>query len=450
MPPGNWFHARPFWLSARVRVNARLFVVLAVCVTVPFGLRQPADWFEVYVPAAARLWTGGPLYPNPFRFVYPPLAAFLAGSFLNLPPLAGRALWLGLNAVALMVLWFGAWRLADTPMDAPAATAEKEPLIALLGLACGIPFALDALSNQQPDLILGALIIGGCLLLEHGRALSAATLFGLAAAVKCTPLLWGPYLAWRRRWGAAGLVFVAAVGFSLLPDLVIPPMHTRPRLVEWASHHIPMLARKDVDVGSWANDISYNHSLAGLAHRLVLLSPVWDGSGLRFSARATRPSAVVLKGAVYSLGLALVLLAALASRQGRCCSAARSSERGGGSFTVLEYALVCLLMLILSPMSSKPHFCTLVLPGFCLARRMFQRRELTLQLITGAALLAALVSNMDLVGKHTYTVVVWSGSVFASAALLYSGCCWSLWRLPVTTEDASVNSRADVRMPLVA
>ena len=32
----------------------------------------------------------------------------------------------------------------------------------------------------------------------------------------------------------------------------------------------------------------------------------------------------------------------------------------------LEFSLVFILMMLLSPQSSKPHFCTLLLPAFCL------------------------------------------------------------------------------------
>jgi hypothetical protein len=431
-------------------LDTRLFVFLALCLTIPFVFRQPADWFRVYVPAAASLWSGEALYPNSFRYVYPPLGAFLAGPFLFLPASAARILWLVLNAAAMAVLWRGAWALAAEGRSGSVQVGKsKEYLIAFLGLVCGIPFALDSLSNQQPDLILGALVIVGCCLLQRGRTLGAATLFGLAAAMKCTPLLWGPYLAWRRQWRGGAWVVLVALGLNLLPDLVVPPPQARPRLVEWASRHLTPLACQDTDVGTWASGVNFNHSLAGMAHRLFLVSPEWEGTHLRTVAKENRPAGSILKGLVYGTAFALVLLAVLSSRRGRLRHAHAGQQTGNG-LAAVEYSLVCLLMLLLSPMSSKPHFCTLVLPGFCLARRVMERRDWVLRLILEGSLAAVLVSNKDLMGARVYTFAVWYGSVFASAAVLYAGCCWSLGWAPREAESTSTKPQAAREAPLAA
>src|SRR5438874_1333 len=83
--------------------------------------------------------------------------------------------------------------------------------VVCLGLACALPYVLSVMDHQQTDLLIAALLIGGCLALQRARALSAATLFGLAAGMKCTPLLWAPYLAWRGRWKAAAWLVAVAV-----------------------------------------------------------------------------------------------------------------------------------------------------------------------------------------------------------------------------------------------
>src|SRR5439155_5919371 len=120
-------------------------------------------------------------------------------------------------------------------------------------------------------------------------------------------------------------------------------------------------------------------------------------------------------------GLALVLLGALAAGRARrrMPVALRGTERPN---EVLEYSLVCILMLLLSPQSSKPHFCTLLLPGFCLARLVIQHREPVLGVLLCAAIGAGLLSNKDLVGGAIYEVAIWYGSVFWNTALLFIGC----------------------------
>ena len=45
------------------------------------------------------------------------------------------------------------------------------------------------------------------------------------------------------------------------------------------------------------------------------------------------------------------------------------AEELDGDIKPWNVAIVLLLMLLLSPMSSKAHFGTLIVPGFCLARK---------------------------------------------------------------------------------
>ena len=94
----------------------------------------------------------------------------------------------------------------------------------------------------------------------------------------------------------------------------------------------------------------------------------------------------------------------------------------------MEYSLVLVLMLLLSPMSSKPHFCTLVVPGLCLARLAVERRDRLLMCVMAVAIGAGLLSNKDLWGAHIYDFALWYGSVFANAVVLYLGCVYALWR----------------------
>ena len=384
------------------------------------------------MPAASRLWSGEPLYSN--SYVYPPLSAFFASIFLVMPDLINRLVWYGINVLAFAIVLRGAWSLAAAGRAEPASqSVPNTHAIAILGLTCGIFFAFDALTNQQIDLILAALVVGGCQLLQRGRALSAALLFGLAAALKCTPLLWSGYLLWRRQWLASFLVVAGAIGFNLVPDVIVPPPQHRPRLLDWATQCLTGLATSDA--GVFYSAMNFNHSIAGVAHRLVLFHPSWDGADMHIAPRESRPGPLALKGLVYGFGLALVALVLLASWRSR-----RKLASGGrkppeiavittlGAYAPgsLEFSLVFMLMLFLSPMSSKPHFCTLFLPGFCLARLAIERRDRVIGLLLGAAIMAGLVSNKDLVGERVYDFVIWYGSVFWSCLLLFAGCCHAL------------------------
>ena len=91
-----------------------------------------------------------------------------------------------------------------------------------------------------------------------------AVAFGVAAAFKCTPLLFAPYLAWKRQFAGAIAVVVVGVGLNFLPDLAYPPADGKPRAVVWKDRFLVPMASKERDPGVWASAVGYNHSLAGV------------------------------------------------------------------------------------------------------------------------------------------------------------------------------------------
>src|SRR5262249_4896130 len=92
-----------------------------------------------------------------------------------------------------------------------------------------------------------------------------------------------------------------------------------------------------------------------------------------------------------------------------------------------ESGMLFLLMLLLSPMSSKAHFGTLILPGFCLARAAWASQRKVLWGLVGAAALLAVLSNKDPLGEHLYTLSLWYGVVTWETILLLVGS-WFLLR----------------------
>src|SRR5207249_2663870 len=102
-------------------------------------------------------------------------------------------LWYLINVVCVIGLVRWAWRVSGGgPLEGAGAPDWREHLVFGIGLACAFRFVMDCLAHQQIDLVIGALLMGGCLALARSRGLLAATAFGLAAALKCTALLWAP------------------------------------------------------------------------------------------------------------------------------------------------------------------------------------------------------------------------------------------------------------------
>jgi hypothetical protein len=187
----NWLWTHPYTVATAV-----LFVGLAV----PFLTIRGSEWKHVFVTAAEILRRGQDLYQPQNGFAYPAFMAWAALPFTFVPTPVERGAWLAVNLVCLAALVRWAWRLAGGGrLQGAAPAARGEHLAAVLGFLCGAPYLCNCMNHQQTDIVIGALLLGGCLLLNRDRPMTAAVCFGLAAAMKCTALLWAPYLVWRRR-----------------------------------------------------------------------------------------------------------------------------------------------------------------------------------------------------------------------------------------------------------
>ena len=103
--------------------------------------------------------------------------------------------------------------------------------------------------------------------LVRGRPFLGATLLGLAAACKCTPLLFAPYLFWPRRWLEALCLVAVALGVNVLPDLVSSSPSGQFWLTDFTTRYLTPLTQANHYTGSWGSDIAYNQSLSGAGER---------------------------------------------------------------------------------------------------------------------------------------------------------------------------------------
>jgi hypothetical protein len=407
------------WLLDHPYTAAGVLVLAAL--SVPFLTRDDSEWEYVYVRAAHELRAGHDIYQADIGNSYPPFATLAALPFNALPPRAERCLWLAVNFGCLVFMLRGAWRLAGGgPLQGGARAPRRAHLAAVLGALCGAVYLQNSLAHQQTDVVLGAALIAGCLALRGERSLVAATCFGLAAAVKCTPLLWAPYLVWRRRPLAAAWLVAVALGVNLLPDLVQAPESGRLWLAEYYHRYLRPLGAADHYVGTWHSDLVYNQSLAGAAQRWLTTTWEWAPADCVVGGRPGHVGPRALTVVVYGIEALLVLLTlAVCRRPFRPLQADAPAAVGRNA---LEYSTVLLLMLLLSPMSSKAHFGVLILPGFCLARASLVDNRRLLLPVLAAAVLLAVASNKDPLGERLYTLSLWLGCVTWQTLLLLAGC----------------------------
>lgn len=411
----------------RVPPYALLACVLVLAVAPRFIFSKHSEWQQVYADTGRQFRDGDGLYGKGQPYVYPPFMAAVAMPFASLPEKGSRAVWLLINALALVVVVRSAWQLAGGGRRLPGwDSSRSEHLIVWLGLACGGYYILDALGHQQTDLVIAALLLRGCLALQQDRSLLAGVLFGIAAGCKCTPLLFAPYLIWRGRWVGSIALVATAIVINFIPDLIHRPAQGGTWLNVWFQTYIAPQVRGEALPGMWASDVIYNQSLAGALNRWTQTNWEWTAAGVTVVPAVDALSAVQLKQLVRIAQFGLIAMAALVFLHRPFRKTAGDSA---GPRDSLECSLILILMLLLSPMSSKPHFCTLMLAGFCLGRAIMQtERRVLIGSILGLAIVCGLLANKDLVRARIYTLVLWYGLVTISALTLGLGCGYCLLR----------------------
>jgi alpha-1,2-mannosyltransferase len=202
------------------------------------GTPVPADWVRDYVIARARLEDGrqaappmgdeanerGARYGAPRvvllaapYYIHPPPAIVAVLPFARLPWRTAALAWAAGSLVALVWLAFSLLRIW-TPDASPQPSR-----VTLLTLALAVwPPTLYCFEKGQWSIWLAALLAAGWTSLEARRAGRAGSLFGVAAALKITPMVVIGHLLFRSRRAATALL-VTAGGIALVALAVIGP-----------------------------------------------------------------------------------------------------------------------------------------------------------------------------------------------------------------------------------
>jgi len=198
-----------------------------------------------------------------------------------------------------------------------------------------------------------------------------------------------------------------------------------------ASDHVP---------GSWYSEIVYNQSVSGAINRWFTTGWTWTpDAGFAVVHRESLLSPASLKWLVYGLELAFLIGALLAIGRRKASSGSIDSTQRPREGVAYSVALI--LMLLFSPMSSKPHFCTLLLPAFCLARLALTRPSHRLGLCLAAAIAAGTAGIKGLWGGEAAALALWCGNVMWSTIFLFAGCLGALLPAKTVADTGLVSAR---------
>lgn len=383
------------------------------------GTRGTSE-LPVYTVGAQRMLRGEEIYrrSDAKPFTYPPFFALPFTVLGEVPMEAPRpwpayVAWYLVNAAALLGI------VALLHRRLVRGRVGAVPFWALCALLAG-RHVTAVFENQSHDLLVFLLVVLGVEAWCRGRDRGAGGWFGIAAACKATPLLFALPLLLRRRWPALIGMAAALVVATLLPDLLAPRADGRLWVAAWVATFVADVSPGATasSAGAWTAGSVLNQSLSGTLHRLmtpVADQPQWfvfDAAVVDAGPGVRRAMTLLASAAV----LALVGWAAVVSARAPATETEVGLRRLG-----VGAAVVC-GMVLLSPMSSKSHFCVLLLPvAFCTAHVLGGHRDgLLIGLGAGVALLGT-ATIKGLVGSRLGNWFLAHGSVTWTAALALVG-----------------------------
>lgn len=404
-------------------------IPILIALAAQAALKRQSEWLDVYVSAARIFLHGQDYYAAGVGYLYPPFQAILAIPFVPLPNLAARTLWYAVNVAAAVCMLRSSWRMAGGPELRGVSQTDRREWIALsIGLLCCGFYVLNAFAHQQSDVVIAALAMTGCAGLLRGRKIGGPILIGLAAAFKGPPLLFAVYFLFRRQWSTAALIVAVALGVNLIPDLIYSAPGGGTWLEHWLRDYVLPTQYLHTALGTWGSELIYNQSLGGTLQRLVNTKLQWTIHNHLEVEKLTSSDTIALKSIACGAMLVMLLVSIGAALRG--IRVATNAERPYGlpTQTAIEFGVVFILALMISPMSGMAHFGVLALPAFSLSRIavLAERRDIWLMILLAA--IGGLIANKDLVGGTVYTALLWAGAVTWSAVALWIGSIIALAR----------------------
>src|SRR5213083_2266824 len=297
-----------------------------------------------------------------YDFMYPPpCALFLAGASL----LGQGGLILLLVAIT-SVGWFCSARL--TAILARGDNGARNVWLYLVPSLLVIVYIWSSYHLGQPNLVLLALILGAFVALRAKREISAGALIAVAAAIKAFPVIAIIYLVYRRYWKAtASLILTLTFLLLVLPAPFRGFERAWRDLEKWS---VGMLKYDAAGVGqrprrsfTWKNQ-----SLVGVANRLLRHVDADAASApdtptyVNFADLRFPTVNAILIGVALALG---ILFTAVMPQRGM-----RTAESDA-----IEFALLLLMMLMITPLSFGYFFSWLMLPFAVITQRVISGNQ---------------------------------------------------------------------------
>jgi len=166
--PHNLFPHRTNPSTILHRPYTAIAIIALTAMMIGAVLKHDSEWSDVYVGAGRLLHQGHDFYREIRPYTYPPFSALVSLPFSYLPDRLARTIWYPISAACALYLIATAWKLSGgPPLQREGQPAPfREHLAFLLGNIFALQFVLGALAHLQTDLLIGALLMAGCVALS--------------------------------------------------------------------------------------------------------------------------------------------------------------------------------------------------------------------------------------------------------------------------------------------
>lgn len=401
----------PWYLTRRFQLTALAVLGLALLVEGYLAVVIRDNDFLVHRRFGEAFLNGQPLHAGQSHYLLS--RGMMNGLTAWLPYFTHRALHFGaaVGAFILTLVWWHRITAAGRPELSRPGLAFAAGVFTLVLVGCYVQRDLDDCGLQ---LFLLFFLTAALYALWRGSALGCGFWLGLATAYKVTPVIFLPYLIWKREFRAAGWMAAFFVLFNLAPAVYLGWETTRHYHVYWLKWSASCLASADPSVNPLEPPRHLNQGLQMAVarflqtyppgHRLHLEHPTFVQFGDFEPHQAKRGVQFVI----------LTLGVALAWRFRR-----RHSLPAQGAGLAHEWAAATALCAILSPLCWLQHL-SLVVPCVFLWMQSWLAglpRPRWHGLVMGTAALFVLGVHREFVSKPVYEVLV-SYKLHTIAALL--------------------------------
>ena len=402
---------------------------------------------RVYWLGSKRLVDGDEVYraEELKAFTYPPFFSLLFLPLVDLDEPTRRTAWYFVNillagVVTTMVI-HRVWPVIKRRVNWYKSPLKPKAWIYFtLSAAFGLRFLISPIEYQGHDLVVFACSLLAIWCWGKDQQASTGIWAGLAAACKATPALFIPVFVSQRRIVASVVMVIAMIAATLTPDVFFPREDNRIWGEVWFNTFV-----RNVEIGkaadneaAWDSWNILNQSIAGSVHRLGTPIPTQRVEEHVFDASVGRWTAGQIRAGTLGFQAFVLLMLAYVTwpSHGRQMSGDELAF-----FRLGQGGVVLCAMLLLSPMTSKQHFCTLIVPlAFCFADYLYRSRDRFVFICLGLFCFFGPMAAKDVIGRpFANTMLAYGSLTWATLLLMLATCRCLLTR--ATAFEAALEKR---------